>query len=60
MHVYTYYLGESPTSLSSKPFSLNTVVWEKFSMKKFSSDATKIKHTKIFLPQRNRVFYNGS
>ena len=33
----------------------------KFGVEKFSSDATygKIKHTKIFLPQRNRVVYNG-
>ena len=38
-----------------------TVVWEKFGVKNFCQmpGMMKIKHTKIFLPQRNRVVYNG-
>ena len=41
--------------------TLYTIVWEKFGVKKFPRmpRTTKIKHTKIFLPQRNRVVYNG-
>ena len=39
----------------------NTVVWEKFGVKFFCRrpGTTKIKHTKIFLPQINREVYNG-
>ena len=35
------------------------VVWEKFGVKNFRQmpRMMKIKHTKIFLPQRNRVVY---
>ena len=40
---------------------VSTVVWEKFGVKKFRQmpGTTKIKHTKIFLPQRNGAVYNG-
>ena len=40
----------------------NTVVWEKFGLKKFfrKPGTTKIKHTKIFLPHIKRTVYNGS
>ena len=48
---------------SCEKLLLYTIVWEKFGVKKISSDATpcttKIKHMKIFLPHRNRVVYNG-
>ena len=38
-----------------------TIVQKKFGMKNFCQvpGTTKIKHTKIFLPQRNRAIYNG-
>ena len=38
----------------------HTVAWEKFSMKKFSSEARcdKTKTQEIFLPQINRAVYN--
>ena len=36
--------------------SLGKIQCEKFC---WTPDAAKIKHTKIFLPQRNRAVYNG-
>ena len=49
-------------SIVDSGLHLATVVWEKIWHEKFfhwMPGTTKIKHAKIFLPQRNRAIYNG-
>ena len=63
IHIHTYthtyiHLYVNKLTLLSIPY---TIVREKFGVKNFHQmpGMTKIKHTKLFLPQRNRAVYNG-